>query len=230
MRQPFEGNIPANVSKDAKYSVKREQGKWAIQLLYRLNNLGEKALLATRDHPELVKMVNAVKDEIVGQPGGAFYINEFRQVLVPAANGKEYYCAGRYEDLLIFDFEGKTISAVPETLEPGTAWEGPHVGIPYTLTAGAKDVKFERRRGQRISTELLSGHTSAHEARLLTRRLEQIKGSSGGTIYINERRHFFAPIATDEGVAYQYLASLGDGDPWFKEPACPNDDSSLPDK
>jgi hypothetical protein len=217
MRQPFEGNIPANVNKDAKYSIKREQGKWVVQLVYRLS-YSEKALLATGDHPDLVNMVNAIKDEIVGQPGGAFYINEFRQVIVPANN--EYYCAGHYDDLLIFDFEDKVISAEPGSLEPGNPWEGPHAGIPYTLTAGAKDIKFERRKGQRIVTEFLSVHSTAHEARLVTKRLAEKKGSAGGRIYINERQHFFAPITTDEGVVYHYIGSLGDG-PWFEEPACP---------
>lgn len=96
-RQPFQGNTPGNVNKDAKYSVKRDRATWVIELLYRLSH-SERALLATHEQPDLVRMVNAVKEEIVGQPGGTFYINEFRQVLVPA--GDAYYNAGRYGELV----------------------------------------------------------------------------------------------------------------------------------
>jgi hypothetical protein len=216
MHQPFNGNCPRSVGKDAKYSIKRDfsQGKWVVQLVYRLSH-AEKALLATDDHPKLVGMVNDVKDDVVGQPGGAFYINEYCQVIVPALDA--YYCAGKYDQLLTFDFEGDAISSRPPArLAPGDPWPGPHVGIPYVLSAGAKDIRFERRRGQRILTELLSLHTSGSQARKLANRLSRVKGSDGGRIYINEQREFFAPVIVADGLEYRYLGALGD-DPWFSE-------------
>jgi hypothetical protein len=212
---PFIGNTPGNVNKDAKYSIKRDQGKWVVELLFRLSHL-EKTLLATHEHPVLVGMVNLVKENVVGQPGGAFYINEFGQVIVPGAG--DYYYAGSYDEVLRFKFEDGIISsAPPANLRPGDHWDGPHVGIPYVLCAGAKDIKYERRSGQRIMTELLSLYAGEAQALALARRLARHKGSDGGRIYINERREFFAPIQGDTHIEYRYLGQLGD-DPWFPKP------------
>jgi hypothetical protein len=211
MGAAFSGNCPTAVAKDAKYHVKREGDTWKIYLIYRINRL-ERALLATDAHPELVEMVNSAKEKHAGQPGGAFYINEFRHVLVPA--GSNYFVAGIYQKLLLFDFEGAYISAdPPEDLEPGDIWPGPHVGIPYVLCAGARDIRYELKRGARISIELLSNHTSESDAAELAQRLASVKGEQGGRIYINEQREFFAPVGSD----YLYLGSLGTH-AWFREP------------
>jgi hypothetical protein len=87
------------------------------------------------------------------------------------------------------------------------------VGIPYVLCAGARDIKYELKRGARISIELLSNHTSESEAAELAQRLASVKGEQGGRIYINEQREFFAPVGPD----YLYLGSLGTH-AWFREP------------
>ena len=115
MAASYSGNKPRNVSKDAKYSVVHDGKDFAVRLIYVLNN-AERALLTTTKHPGLIKMVNAVKDEIVGASGGAFYINEFRQVIVPADG--DYYFAGIYELPLKFDFEGKVIGPNAPDAEP----------------------------------------------------------------------------------------------------------------
>lgn len=212
MRQPFQGNITANVNRDAKYSIKRNSGEWAVQLVYRGSH-DERALLATQDHRDLVRMVNALKEEVTGEPGGAFYINEYKQVIVPA--GGACYCAGYYGELLAFDFEGTTISPKPESrLAVGDIWIGPRVGLQYVLAAGASDIKFARNCGNLVVTEFLSLHTSGRDATRLALRLARTKGLEGGRIYINEARQFFAPIQTTTGLEYRYLGPLSD-DPWF---------------
>ena len=48
---------------------------------------GEEWLAATAEHPELIDLVNTIKLEATDTPGGPFYINEFRQVLVPTGPG-----------------------------------------------------------------------------------------------------------------------------------------------
>jgi hypothetical protein len=172
MSKLFFGNCPANVAKDAKYHVKRDGGVWKIYLIYRINSY-ERALIATAEHPDLVKMVNAEKLTQTGQEGGAFYINEYGHVLVPA--NMNYYVAGVYRKPLLFAFEDRIISAdPPEDLAPGDQWPGPHVGIPYVLCAGARDIRYEVKRGFRISIELLSRHTSEAEAAELAQRLARI--------------------------------------------------------
>lgn len=142
-------NQPANVSRDAKYMVRHHQGKMKICLYYR-SDAGEEWFLSTADHAELVSMVNSVKVLATGIPGGAFYINEYRQVIVPVSGqGSEYYYAGEYAHDLEFTFEGRVITnrAVNREgrpLQPGDVWEGIHPGIPYSLKAGGRDIFFKR--------------------------------------------------------------------------------------
>lgn len=214
MVELFVGNCPKSVAKDAKYSVKRSGGNWAVQLIYRISNV-EKALLATDAHPRLVDLVNNVKEEIVGVPGGAFYLNEFKQVIVPADN--DYYFAGDYAVSLTFDLDDEVVTSLaPRSLKPGTKWPGPHVGIPYVLGAGARDIRFDRTAGSRVITESLSSQVGVKDAERLARRLAEVKGNSGGRIYVNESREFFAPLMTNTGLDYVYLGPLGD-DPWYSK-------------
>lgn len=59
MAKKYQGNLPGNVNKDAKYSVIGTHRDEKIRLIYRLSSR-EEALLTTRTHPTLVKMVNDV--------------------------------------------------------------------------------------------------------------------------------------------------------------------------
>src|SRR5687767_14083352 len=76
MATRYTGNVPSNVGKDAKYSVVRRSAGWEIRLIFRLS-AEERALVTTSSHPELIELVNAVKEDVNGVPGGAFYINEY---------------------------------------------------------------------------------------------------------------------------------------------------------
>jgi hypothetical protein len=104
MALSYPGLIPSNVNKDAKYSVvSRPAGGMEVRLVYRVT-ARERELLTTDRHDGLVDMVNHVKMEETDQPGGAFYINEYFDVLVPTQAGGCFY-AGTYEKLLEFNFE-----------------------------------------------------------------------------------------------------------------------------
>jgi hypothetical protein len=214
MAPTYKGNVPSNVSKEAKYSVVHGPGGMEIRLIYRLS-AGDKALVTTRAHPKLVKMVNAVK-EAVGQAGGAFYINEYGFVLV-LAQGECFY-AGKYQELLEFEFEGRLISAkAPDGLVPGTNWVGPRVGIRYKLTAEKRDIGYKvESRPSVFNERRLSEDVGAAAAQRLASRLGQHK-PEGGRIYINEAREFFAPTQAVDEISYVYLGSLGD-DLWFQAP------------
>jgi hypothetical protein len=161
-------------------------------------------------------MVNAVKEEMVGTAGGAFYINEFRHVIVPA--DRDYYYAGTYEAPLEFKFEEKVIGPkAPANVRPGDEWPGPHAGIPYILTAERTDIRYESEpRSNVIRRELLSASVGDAAAASLARRLARYKGGSG-RVYINEAREFFAPVQDTSRWTYLYLGNLGDN-PWFPEP------------
>src|SRR5205807_722984 len=96
-------------------------------------------------------------------------------------------------------------------------WPGPHVGIPYVLTAERTDIRYESEpRRNVIRRELLSATVGSAEAAALAKRLARHKGGSG-RIYINEAREFFAPVEGATQWSYLYLGNLG-SEPWFPEP------------
>jgi hypothetical protein len=210
-KQPYPGNSMPNVNRDAKYSVRYGAGGVGqIEIIY---YIGPKEYVrpATREHPKLVKLVNEAK----GYFGGGFYINEFSHVLTRSGDG-EMYCIGRYEELLQFDVDGIIVSAEsPPGLAVGEVWTGPHVGRPYVLSVDCKDIYFKRIDGKHIRKDCLSEQVGSAAARALAKRLSEIKGTHGGRIYINERRHFYAPVQGDD--EFLYLGSLGT-DAWFHEP------------
>lgn len=219
MSQPYPGNIPSNVSKDAKYSVISGTDGYEVRLVYRLSSR-ESELLTTDQHPELVAMVNDVKQEYNGALGGAFYINEFLDVLVPTVSG-ECYFAGTYQRLLQFDLGGgRTLGPhAPHGLRPGEPWDGPHVGIRYTLKAGGRDIAYKRVEGRREREFRLSDEHGPDAAAALARRLASHKGDAGGRIYLNEAGEFFSP-PPQPGMDYTYLGAL-DEDLWFAPPDVP---------
>jgi hypothetical protein len=216
---PYPGLCPSNVNKDAKYSVVHSAaGSMEIRLVYRVSNR-EKELLTTDRHDKLVEMVNKVKLELTGFLGGAFYINEYRDVLVPdTTNGGSIY-AGNYTRDLEFDYNGTLITPrAPQGVKPGDPWPGPHVGIRYTLMVGGGDIRYELRSGRTIREQWLSDDVGPRPANELARRLAANKGNSGGRFYINEACEMFAPLGGAEGgVEYVYLGPLEDS-AWFDAP------------
>lgn len=219
----FEGNWPASVNKDAKYSVRSQGRRHVVGIVY-LTKDGEKWYPTSDQHEPLVRMVNEIKNAENGTPGGAFYINEYRQVIVPAGNLSSYFYAGDYEKDLVFDFEGKKLCGLPvdlksNELKPGDIWEGPHAGIPYTLKAGAKDIYYTREiRPNVTKDELLSKHVGSAEARKTATKVAAIKGYAGGRFYVNECRSMFAPLERGNTWEYIYIGKLEDNDTWFPRP------------
>lgn len=215
----FRGNRPGNVSKAAKYSVVHEgPANYAIRLIYPIDRR-DRMLLTTKAHPELVRMVNAVKEAMSGVPCGPFYVNEYRQVVVPTEG--EYYLAGTYAEDLIFKDESVkptgTVGPKPKAgTAPGSPWNGPRPGIPYVLAASGDDVYFETEVAKnRVRKYPLSEAVGKVSARGLARRLAPHKGAGGGRIYINEACEFFAPVLGAEGdYDFRYLGPLG-ADLWF---------------
>ena len=106
-----------------------------------------------------------------------------------------------------------------DALRPGDVWPGPKVGIAYTLTAGGDDIRHEKSsaKNKRLPPlKLLSDDVGSTEAKRLVSRLSEHK-PRGGRIYINEAKHFFAPVESDGKWESIYLGGL-DGDSWFSPP------------
>jgi hypothetical protein len=216
----FPGNCPRNVSKDAKYSVRHSDGR--IGLMYSTAD-GELWHTTTKAHPELADMVNDVKRTYGRGPNGPFYINEYKQVIVPVGDDAQYYLAGTYDQPLRFKFEGKTISGEPKSLDgkplrPGDTWTGPHAGIPYVLTAAADDIYYRTFPRPDVEKRVrLSAEKGRGAAEQIARLLSAFKGAGGGRFYVNEFCSVFTPINGTEGWKYIYIGQIG-LDSWFPDP------------
>ena len=225
----YTGNCPKSVRRDARYSVKMEKGEWVVGIVYKSAN-GEYWTPTTQAHPELAAMVNKIKILYNGALGGVFYINEFRQVIVPAGNEGKYYLAGKYTPELTFMIEdeygtpvcisgrAEDLHGVP--LSPGDEWTNCMMGIPYVLTAGGKDIRFEIQIKANCFRRipLSKAADKAAVARLASRLSNVCQSSAGGRFYINDMREMFKPVTDENGnVSYIDLGRLEKDDPWFPE-------------
>jgi len=220
----YTGNCPRNVAKDAKYAIRSGPNGSVVALVYRAK-AGERWLATTEDHPDLVHMVNQVKLAYGSSHHGPFYINEYKQVLVPVGPSTEYYLAGEYNRPLVFEFEGKRLSgdAVDlrgRGLQPGDEWEGPHPGIPYVLAAGGKDIYYEVEVRKNVTRRVqLSAAIGSEQAARVASLITRYKGWQGGRFYVNEWRHMFAPISQTGTWKYVYLGRLDVENGWFPKPS-----------
>lgn len=213
--QKYPWLVPSNVSRDAKYRIRGGDDGWEVQLEFRVSGR-ERWLLTTNNDDALVKMVNDVKVAVNGQPGGAFYINEFHHVVVPAGEGCWY--AGEYPKVLEFDFDGDVISPrAPAGLKAGDPWPGPRAAVAYTLMANGRDIKGEIKEGRRRIEVRLSDDVGESAAAQLAGRLTRHKGQGGGRIYINECGEFFGPSGDGEHIYFGHLEE----DLWFTPPDVP---------
>lgn len=215
--EPYRGNLPRRVGKSARYTVTADG---EIRLRYQLGRR-EHTLLTTRDHDALVDMVDEVKDQYAGARGGAFYINEFRHVLVPIREGDTAitYFGGTYVEDLEFEFEGKIIGPRgPGDLEVGDLWEGPLVGIRYAVGADGRDVYYEYESRPRVTTRvLLSDYRNGAEILRLLEGYRRDRGA-GGRLYVNEAGIMFGPVGDSLGsLQYRYYGQI-ELAAWFPDP------------
>lgn len=219
----YTGNCPRLAPRDAKYAVRWHEGSFAVSLIYRLGPT-ERVYLATEGHDELVRRVNEVKEALTDRPGGVFYINEWRQVIVPVAGEEDYYYVGEYHENLEFDFDGKILSGRPvgpdgQPLKTGDTWWGPHPGIPYKLRAGVRDIAYELRIGlNRIREVRLSEIVGAEAAARTAQKIRLVRDEAGGRFYVNEWRAIFTPVTKKGEIRYVYVGQLEESDPWFPKP------------
>jgi hypothetical protein len=113
---------------------------WPVVEWPRDDGIGTCAMVAESDVQELVDAVNAAKAAQGGPPGGAFLVDEYGRVLVPAGDGAgaAVYVAGECRGVLRFEdpfTPGATFDLYDDSdLEPGDHWDRPYLGIRYQLS------------------------------------------------------------------------------------------------
>lgn len=239
----YRGPWPQNVSKLAKYAVRFVDGQWKVTVLYE-SGLGLRSLAVEGNSDELVTRINALKTQLRAQPGGAFYVNEYRHVLVPVAGeagdgaSSLYYYVCRLDQDFRFEFDGRPLATRPvdaggAQLEPGASWIGPRPGIPYVLAAGGADIYYETpaltdddppglmpRTTRRVQLSRVLGDKSA--VARAARPVSALRGHQGGRFYVNEHGAIFTPVAAGEGngLDYKYCGQVEFG-AWFPQPPVP---------
>jgi len=236
----YRGLWPQNVSKLAKYAVRFVFNEWKITVLCEIG-AGLRYLAVEGDSAELIARVNAMKTALGGEPGGTFYVNEYRHILVPIKSdpasgvGSEYYFAGRFDGDFVFEFDGKPLTTKPvhpdgRPLTAGERWIGPRPGIPYVLSAGGGDIHYETPaltdtdppeiRPMTMRKVKLS-KVLGEKAPLMraVRPIANIRGHQGGRFYVNEHGAMFTPVDAGDGNGIDYIY-CGNIDPlaWFPEP------------
>ncbi len=225
-----EGPQPKRRSSDDARALHRQQPDQRLQgrKVHRDSRWRRSARVQTRTPGEGAAHGSRPRLRSVGEDGqpdqsagrrrarGAFYVNEYGDVLVPDGVGGSYF-AGNYDKRLEFAFNGGVLtSRAAPGLEPGDVWEGPHPGIRHTLCAGGADVKYESKNGARTTEVRLSDQVGAGAARATAARIAAVKGSSGGRFYINEAAELFAPVAA-QNYDFLYIGHLEDSS-WFVAP------------
>ena len=162
---PFGGNTTTSVVKQGKYRVVHHREGFAVEVVIETPD-DIRSFPTSREHPQLIEMVNQLKTGSEGREGGPFYINEWHQVIVPVGDPVKYYYAGEYPHPIILSLDGVEFSGRPHDdngnlLKPGDLWTGrPRPGIGYILMAGGADIKFAvelspgRERVVRLSNEV----------------------------------------------------------------------------
>lgn len=230
----YRGVWPQNVSRLAKYSVRFHDGAWTVAVLYEVSS-GLRYLALDEARDDLAEMVNVVKQSFRGTPGGTFYVNEYRHVVVPvdSDDGVIYYFGGYLTGDLAFRYEDAVLSTRPvnsdgRPLSPGDRWIGPRPGIPYVLAAGGNDIYYETpaltdshlpavrpRTTQKIQlSKVLRNPVVVRQA---VAPIARVRGHGGGRFYVNEHGAIFTPIDKDNGLEYIYCGMINRV-AWFPEP------------
>jgi hypothetical protein len=228
------------VSKLAKYAVRIVDGEWKVTVQYEAGD-GLRFLAVEGGGSDLADGINAVKTAAQDQPGGAFYVNEYRHVIVPvraaggSGVGSHYHYVCQLEQDFVFEFEGKPLSTRPvdsngQPLQPGQTWVGPRPGIPYVLKAGGADIHYETpaltdddppvvrpMMTRRVQLSKLVGDKSL--AKRAAAPIAEVRGYQGGRFYVNEHGAMFAPVDAGDGNGLDYIyCGLILPKAWFPEP------------
>jgi hypothetical protein len=237
MRKLYRGVWPQNINRTAKYGVRRYEGEWTVAVLYDIGS-GLRYLAVDQACDDICVMVNEVKESLGHGPGGTFYVNEYRHVIVPVDSDtgtSHYYFAGYLGRDLTFHYDGKPLSTRPvqpdgTPLEPGDRWVGPRPGVPYRLAAGGNDIFYVTPalsdadppavlQNTTMKVQLSKVLRNAALVRRVVQPVAAIRGHEGGRFYVNEHGAMFTPVDKGDGNGLDYVyCGMIDRTTWFPEP------------
>jgi len=148
----------------------------------------------TNELKHLAKCINQVKRQRAGQPGGAFIINEFGQVICPIADASldRYYVGDCQGEIAFSGPDGNTFTLNDEAdLTPGEDWSLPYLGLPYNLS-GDGEIYFQVKDGD--DTERVRPPCQDEE---LIQAIRRIRGWGGVRFLVNP--HGIVLTKSEEG-------------------------------
>jgi hypothetical protein len=201
---------------------------------------GERFLAVEGGDQGLAERINELKIALVGQGGGAFYVNEYKHVIVPVTRDgtSHYFYCGTLQGEFRFEYEGRLITSRPVgqsgvPLKPGERWIGPRPGIPYILAAGGGDIYFKTpsltdtdppsvKQGVERKVQLSKVLNNKAAILRIVAPIVALKGHEGGRFYVNEHGAIFTPLDKGDGngLDYYYCGNI-DRSAWFPEPKRP---------
>lgn len=217
----WEGFRPTVVAKERKYAIRFHPRRgWKISVVVPKWK-AIYTIFSEEDHHDLVSAVNAVSEEFSRAPGGAFYVNEYKQVLKPiieapgAPGEREARYVGEFPSLkFIFKLENQLMdNSDASALKTGDDWPYHKVGIRYTISP--VDWRISRQMAVlmgntiREEPEYLDEHVKDHSE--LVSALREVK-PNGGIFYANEHGLVFAP--TDSGEKFVKIIDIS-ATTWF---------------
>ena len=242
MNTLYRGVWPQNVARLAKFGVKSIDGIWKVAVLFE-SGQGLQYLAVEGGAPGIAEAVNAVKLAFHDTPGGAFYVNEYRHIIVPvrseSVTGSDYYYAGGLDVDFQFEFEGQPLTTRPVNpdgtpLTPGDRWVGPRPGIPYVLAAGGGDIYYETPALTDTNPPAVIPSTKRKvllskviwNKALVAKAVQPIakfRGHLGGRFYVNEHGALFTPVDAGDGNGLEFIyCGQIQKSAWFPEPNVPS--------
>lgn len=146
----WSGRYATIPGKTSTLRVKSVNGRTCPVILWnREESIGTCCALEGPSVREMTDAILAGKRKFGGGGGGAFVINEYGQVLVPASDGSgKRALVGEIQGKLLFDnpFQDNSVLDLSDDagLTCGDPWTLPYVGIPYNLSKRS-DIYFYRQ-------------------------------------------------------------------------------------
>jgi len=194
-----------------KYNCYRFSSSREIFITHVENGVAEKYRLEPPS-PELNRIVGRGRIRVGAPYEGKFMINEWGRVLVNYDGA--IWRVGEYSGSLNFvGPRGLLTSSAPSSLQPGSPWPGPRIGMRYALAVSGADVYCRLVLGEGIAKKVMLTKVNSN-ATYAIHRWGKIR-PRGGNLFINAARELFTRTSEED---FTYVGHAP-ADKWFPRPA-----------